>query len=56
VFKRVIYQLPILEKENFISGIFLHQNRLELLTPPFLSREKVATDLQMQFSLIIGMK
>jgi len=36
--------MPILEKEKFVSGLFPHQNRLELLAPPFLSREKVVND------------
>ena len=52
VFNRIICHVPILEREKFVLGLFPHQNRLELLAPPFLSREKVASSFH-QFSKLV---
>jgi hypothetical protein len=41
VFNGIPFQAPILAEEKFDVQLSLHQNRLELLAPPFLSREKV---------------
>lgn len=43
VFNRVLFQVPIWKRGFFNPMLLLHQNRLELLAPPFLSREKVAS-------------
>jgi len=45
---RVLLPEPILAEEMFNRGNIPHQNRHELLAPPFLSREKV----ERKFALI----
>jgi hypothetical protein len=45
VFNRVLFQVPIWKRGFFNPMLLLHQNRLELLAPPFLSREKVAYEI-----------